>query len=316
MSTSKLNRSTVSSAFFQGLEADPTRPWVDAIARRAPSDTKAEVYAMLGAVPRKQERNGDVPVTQATAYDFEIRNKEWESALEISRADAERDQTGMWDTRVGEMGTSYSVEDWEYLVTLMNAGESTTAYDEQNFFSATHSLGKSGTQINLLTNTQVASLDITTATAPTPEEFARSIVDVIGYMHGYRDSSGRLMNRNARSFMVVCNTVMAGSGLIAATANNLQSGQTNYVTGIQQAGYNIQVVADADWSDADAFGVFRTDSPSRKPFIVQEEVPVDTEVFGPGSEYYRLNHKALVTAYSRGNYGVGEPLSAAKATFS
>src|SRR5690606_6427752 len=112
---------------------------------------------------------------------------------------------------------------------LVNGGEASAnlGYNGQPLFSASHVSGNSGTQTNLLTESEVSTLNVGTAASPTPEEAAEALMDVLGYMQSYLDYEGQPLQEDARGFLVVCKPKMSGKLRTAIKANNLAGGENS-----------------------------------------------------------------------------------------
>jgi hypothetical protein len=119
---------------------------------------------------------------------------------------------------------------------------------------------------------------------------------------GFRDDQGEPMNENARSFLVMVPTPFWKAAIAAVGAQSLAQGATNIITTAEGFGFQVQVNPRLSWTDR--LAVFRMDG-NVKPFIRQEEVPVEVSAIAEGSELEfneRVHHYGL---YASGNVGYG-----------
>lgn len=293
--------------------------WLDRLCSRFTSNSASEDYAWLGTPGGMSEVKGEKHGEELPEYHLTIRNKEYQGGIEFRRSDIERDKTGnIAMTRTREFAARCVNHEVELISSLMLAGDGHTlgyAYDGQNFFSASHSSHKSGTQKNLLTKTTVGALQVATAAAPTSTEAVKAILGVIAHMLTIKDDQGKLMNSNAREFFVMTSPVL-WQWLVPATVNTtINGGDTNTIVSLRADGFNISVGANGLLDYTTEFDVYRTDAPL-KPYAIQEEVPLEFNILGEGSEHWKLNNAMLGTAYKRGNVGYARWEYAAHATLS
>lgn len=293
--------------------------WLDKLCSRFDSDSASENYAWLGTPGGLSEKKGEKSAEEIPEYNLTIRNKEFDGGITFRRQDIERDKTGHISmTRTREFGGRVANHDVELVSSLIAAGNGHTlgyAYDGQNFFSASHSSHKSGTQKNLLTKTTVGSLQVTTATAPTSTEAVKAILGVIAHMLNIKDDQGKLMNSNARQFMVMTSPALWQYMVPAIVNATINQGDTNTIASLSQDGFDISIVANGLLSYTAEFDVYRTDAPL-KPYAIQEEVPLEFNILDENSEHYKLNNTIVGNAYTRKNVGYARWEYAAHSTLS
>jgi len=292
---------------------------IDRISIEFSSDEEVEDYAWLGTPPGFEEHKGERHVEKLREYFYQIRNKEYDAGLSIPRKLIERDKTSQVDSLVNDFAVRTGGHWTELLSTLILAGTGSTlgnCYDGQYYFDDDHSEGASGTQKNLLTATEVSALNVTTATKPTPVEAAKAILGVIGYMMGYLDDHGKPMNSTAMEFLVMTSPVLWQFLAPGAYNRLVSSGESNPLVAVTESeGFKISIVANPLLTYTTQFVTFRTDAPL-KPLIRQNEVDVDLQVIGEGSEHWKLHHEMLVMAYARRAVGFGRWQYAAHSTLS
>lgn len=319
MSISLLNRSRIRAEFAALLDVGDLSSRISQLCIETNSESPSELYGFTGAVPKPAKRLGPQGFARLVGRRIQVDNVRWQSGVEIDIDDYRRDQTGSVRAKLGELAESFGVFKWEQIVDIMNNGNSSSylAYDGQNFYSASHSLGDSGTLSNLLTTSDLpVALNVADTADITPEEMVIAIMGVIGKFQGFKDDKGRAMNRTARKFLVTVPTAMWYPAATAMSANNLQSGKTNQLLAIRQGGYEIDVVAEPELTSSTSFFVHRLDGMSRKPFICQTEVPVELTTLDENSEYSALNDAVAMKGAWVGGFAPGEPLYSIRATVS
>lgn len=316
MSASLLNRSQVNGAFAEQFVLTTQRMHIDDLAMRTVSNAASERYGWLSAVPGMVEQFDPRTVRQLRGKMLDVSNKDFGNAVELLVKDMRRDQSGTVEIRMRELAEAAVVHPWEMIVDLIKQGDTTalgSAYDGSTYFATSHSDGDSSVN-NDVTASEVPALNVSSATAPTPEEAVDAILGVIGHMHTFQNDAGRYVNENARRFGVVYKpTGGFHAAMVAAVkANNLASGETNVI-----AASDYQIVPipapQLDWTAE--FSVHRLDGPT-KGFIVQEEVAPELTLWDENSDYYKDNKAFKVGVGWEGNTAYGQYLNACKALFS
>ncbi len=290
-----LTSRAIMGRFFRRLEEFADAAWWTKLAMRFSSNQESETYKWLGMVPQVREWVGGRKVQPLRSSGVTIVNKVWESTIRIDADEQRRDKTGQIMVRINELARRVATHPNSLLTTLIANGESTAAYDGQFFFDTDHSEGDSGTQSNDIT------YDVATPTVPTDTEMYEAIVKGIAQMIGFKDDTGEPMNESARDFMVMVPTSFLSSTLIALSSNNIDS------TGNPLASsdpFKVDWVANPRLTWTDKFAVFRTDGESR-PFIFQEELPVQVQILAEGSELEvnENQHQYGVKAIHEAGYG-------------
>lgn len=292
---------------------------IDRISVEFGSDEEVEDYAWLGTPPGFSEHKGERHVEKLREYFYQIRNREYDAGLSIPRKLIERDKTSQVDLLINDFAARIGGHWTELLSALILAGTGSTlgtCYNDQYFFDDDHSEGASGTQKNLITATEVTALGVTTATKPTPVEAAKAILGVIGYMMGYLDDHGKPMNSTALEFLVMTSPILWQFLAPGAYNRLVSSGETNPLVAVMENdGFRINIVANPLLTYTTQFVTFRTDAPL-KPLIRQNEVDVDLEIIGEGTDHWKKEHEMLVMAYARRAVGFGRWQYASHSTFS
>ncbi|MCE5185087.1 MAG: Mu-like prophage major head subunit gpT family protein [Planctomycetaceae bacterium] len=318
-----LTMRSVIARFFNRLEAYLGKGYVNMISMYFESDQPYEDYYWLGATPAVREWKGERLAKGLREAGLRIENKEFEDTLKFKRRDFMRDKSGQTLIRIDELAMR-AAEHWSILLSaLIAAGTGSTlgvCYDGQYFFDTDHAEGSSGIQKNLLTNAEVAQLDVTTATAPTASEVVDALMGVIAYMLTYKDDQGQLCNAGAHKFLVQTTPYLMGPFAKALGSQFVSTGASvvdNVLGNLKIDGESFEIGLSINprltWTTQ--FAVFRTDA-ATKPFIRQEEQGVNAQALGEGSEHAFKNKEYLFGIDFARNVGYGMWQQAALATFS
>ncbi len=300
---------------LQRLESYKGQEWVSLCSMLMESDQESETYRWLGMAPALAEYKGQRMAKGARDFSITIRNREYENSLKFKTKVIRRMKSKALDILISGLAERFPEHIGYLLSTLLLAGESTTCYDGQYFFSASHLEGDSGTQKNLLTDTTVLKLSVVLETVPTAAEFVDAILGVVAHMMGIKDDQGKPMNSGAREFLVTVPLALMGPAAAALSNPVINTGTgaiTNTLTNLGGFKFGLAVNPLLTWTKD--FLVTRTDS-AAKPLIVQEEEGLRVTVLGPGSEYEKVKKSQMFGTDWDGYVGPGFWQYMAKATF-
>lgn len=271
---SGLSSKAVVGRFYRRLEEFAQQTWWTKLAMHFASTQESETYRWLGMVPQVREWKGGRKIRPLRSAGATIVNKTWESTVRIDADEQRRDKTGQIMVRINELARRVAMHPNKLLSTLIQNGAATVGYDGQFFFDTDHSEGDSGVQSNSIT------VDIGTPSSPTDAQMYDGIVRGISQLLTLRDDHGEPLNEGARSFLV-----MAPMGLLPATLAAVSSKLLNDTSNplVEGGPFKLDWVANPRLNWTDRFAVFRTDGDAR-PFIFQEELPVQMQVLAEGSE--------------------------------
>ena len=316
-----LSSPAIIGSFYEQLDAEWAKSWASGLGWLNPSNQETETYNWLSDVPKFRQWIGGRAANQLKTRTYSIINKTWEQTLQFNVEDIRRDKTGQVDVRIGELAQAGAAF-WEDLVsTLILNGGATNCYDSQYSFDTDHpvqeSTTSSTTATNAITASQVSALNISTATAPTPDEAAKAIQGIVGYFHTYKGDQGHKLNANARNFTLMVGTIDLWAPIMTALSQtNLTSGASNPISGLKSAGYNLNCILNPDLSaKTTEIYAFRTDA-KLKPFILQEELATEVKVIGAGSELEFQSNVHQFGTKRIGNAGYGLWQYAIQATLS
>jgi len=290
-----LTSRAVVGRFYRRLEEYAKTAWWTRLAMHFASNQEAETYRWLGMVPQVREWVGGRRVKPLRSQGVTIVNKTWESTIRVDADERRRDKTGQIIVRVNEMARRVATHPNKLLTTLMLEGESAAGYDGQYFFDTDHDEGDSGTQSNDI------GAGATTPSAPTDAEMYEAIVSGLGQVMTFKDDQGEPMNETAREFLVMVPMSFLSSTLIALSGQIVDSSSNPLASGKP---FRVEWVTNPRLTWTDRFAIFRTDGSSR-PFIFQEELPVQVQVLAEGSELEvnENQHQYGVKAIHAAGYG-------------
>lgn len=270
--------------------------WVSRYAMKITSKQETESYGWLGMVPAMREWIGGRDPKKLREFTYSISNKDYEATLEILTKELRRDASGQIKIRIAELARRCLSHPTKLLSTKIIDGESVACYDGQYFFDTDHSEGSSGTQDNDRTGAAA------TGTTPTVQEMRDAIMVCIQAILGFKDDQGEPMNEGARNFEVMVPTLYWGVAQSAVGLQVLGGGEVNILPSL--AGFKIDVIPNARLTWTDKFAVFRTDGDT-KPFILQEEVPLNVSAVAEGSQLEFTDRKHWYGVDWSGNVDFG-----------
>jgi phage major head subunit gpT-like protein len=281
--------------FYRRLEEFAEAAWWTRLAMRFASNQESETYRWLGMVPQVREWVGGRQVRPLHAQGITIVNKVWETTIRVDADEQRRDKAGQIMVRVNEMARRVATHPNKLLTELIANGESGTAYDGANFFSTSHSEGDSGTQSNSISH------DATTPSSPSDTEMYAGIVKGIAQIIGFKDDQAEPMNESARGFLAMVPMSFLSSTLVALSSQTVDASSNPLAT---PGPFKVDWVANPRLTWTDKFALFRTDGEAR-PFIFQEELPVQVQILAEGSELEvnENQHQYGVKAIHEAGYG-------------
>jgi phage major head subunit gpT-like protein len=270
--------------------------YVNRLAMRMGSSQEIETYAWLGMAPKMREWVGGRQPKGLREQSFQITNKDYEATLEILTKDLRREKFGQIQVRISELARRTLTHPASLITTLLINGESGLSYDGEYFYDTDHAEGDSGTQDNDLT------FAAATGTTPTVLEMRDAVMAAIQAILGFKDDQGEPMNEDARTFEVMVPTALWAVAASALALPTLVQGETNILKNLP--GFSITPVVNARLTDATKFYVHRIDADT-KPFILQEEVPLNVAAIAEGSELEFKEKKHWYGVDWAGNVGYG-----------
>jgi len=277
MGAKGLGSRAIIGEFYARLEQNVGAEWVSKLSPPIPfkSDQESETYKWLGMTPAMREWIGGRLAKGFRENGITVVNKKFEATLEVLLDEIRRDKTGQVMTRVREMADRANAH-WASLIsTLILNGATGVCYDGDYFYGDAHAEGDSGTQDNNI------SVDVTVTTAPTAAEMQTCIFAAIAAIVGFKDDKAEPMNENAIEFLVMVAPSLYPVAAAACKDFILTTGLPNIITA---TGFRVQPVTNVRLATlTTSLDVFRSDG-EVKPFIRQEELPIEMSAVAEGSE--------------------------------
>lgn len=150
---------TYRALFFQGLEKSKSQlgALADQFFMTVPSSGQKENYNWIGDIPTLEEWRDARPHQRLRVTGYEIENKDYATGIEVHANDLDDDRLGLIQPRINSLVDAVQLHKFTQFKSLLEAGVSTACYDGQNFFSASHSEGSSGSQSNYMTSSATLS---------------------------------------------------------------------------------------------------------------------------------------------------------------
>lgn len=127
-------------ATFQNAFDQAPSDW-QKIAMVVPSTGKENDYSWLSRFPKMREWIGDKVVKALAAFNYTIRNKDWEATVEVERNDIEDDQIMGYALQAKGAGQSAAELPADIVFALLSKGFTNLCYDGQPFFDTDHLSG-------------------------------------------------------------------------------------------------------------------------------------------------------------------------------
>jgi phage major head subunit gpT-like protein len=290
-----LTSRAVVGRFYRRLEEYAKAAWWTRLALHFTSNQEAETYRWLGMVPQVRQWVGGRQIKPLRSQGMTIVNKTWEATIRVDADEQRRDKTGQIMVRINELARRVAAHPNKLLTTLLIGAESALAYDGHPFFATDHAEGAAPAQSNSVT------LDAATPAAPTDTEMHEAIVKGIAQILACVDDQGEPLNESAREFLVMVPLGFLSPTLVALAGNTIDATTNPLATGDP---FRVTWIANPRLTWTDRFAIFRTDG-STRPFIFQEELPVQVQVLAEGSELEvnENQHQYGVKAIHEAGYG-------------
>lgn len=264
------------------------------------STTNQETYSFPGFVPEPRLFLNSRQFRGMRDFTFNLENFEYELSMIINRKHWEDDQTGLINARMSEMAEVWGTfKDSLFTTHLANGNVAgSTGWDGVVFHGDSRTIGDSGTIDNNISHAAATGTTLTTAEWITMATAAREA------LLGFNDDTGRPFNVQAISNLrFICHPDQFGTGMEAMKATLIGGGNTNVlgpalINGIDELPY--MASADSDEIFVSALGS------SRKPFIMQERMPLEVIMLTDANNV-ALHNGVLVLTRERFRLGYGEP---------
>jgi hypothetical protein len=307
MSARGLSSRAIIGSYYARLEQGAAG-WVEALSMYFKSDQPSEEYKWLGMSPAMRQWVGGRLAKGLREMGVIIPNLPFEATLEVLVDEMRRDKTGQVLVRINDLADRTNSHYAKLMSGLIIAAESTVCYDGQFYFDTDHQEADSPTQSNKIQfslatdGAAIPSAERGTTTKPGPGIMELAMLKGVETMLGFKDDQGEPMNENAAQFTAMFPISYTSAALAATTSVTLGAGRTN--TLVAQKSFGINPIANPRLPWTDKLAIFRNDG-NVKPFIRQEEVPVEMSAIAEGSELEFKERKHQYGVYASRNVGYG-----------
>ncbi|WP_372404952.1 Mu-like prophage major head subunit gpT family protein [Acinetobacter piscicola] len=132
-----LNLSTI----FNKALTNTTTEWQQ-IAMEVPSNGRYTDHRWLGSFPAMKEWIGKKNIKKLDDYEYVVKNKGYESTIEVLRDDIEDDQLGIYAIQAQNAGDAAKKHPDQLVFTAVNNAFKDKCFDGQPFYSDKHKVGK------------------------------------------------------------------------------------------------------------------------------------------------------------------------------
>lgn len=280
------------AAFNKAFSAPARKPIWEKIATLVPSTTKENDYAWIGAFPRLKEWLGDKSVKNLSAYEYSLKNRDFEATVAVKRNDVEDDNLGAYGVQAQDIGDSAAIWPDTLVTELLNSGEAAKCYDGKAFFAANHpGVDKDGKK-TLYANKGTEKLDASTLAGALAGFGAAKTK-----MAAFRDDAGKLLG--IRPTVLVVPTALEDTANLLMNSDKLDDGKPNPYKGAAE----VVVVPELD----DPAAWYLMDCSRRlKPLIFQQrKKPVFVKQTSEESDAVFSRAEFLYGCEARGAAGFG-----------
>lgn len=252
---------------------EASTPFYPTLAMTVQSDTDSEDYDWLGSFPGMREWLGDRKFHQLSSASFTIRNRTWESSIQLPKQKIDDGKTGYFDNLADGLAREASYHPDELLLEVIAAGETTEAFDGQYFFDTDHSWGDSGTQSNDVTYTSSTPAD------PTEEQVRGAVQAAIVAMMGFKRDNGKpyMRPRIEKPDGIVCVIPLKYFAAFDKAFNQVVIAESN--AGVTNYNFVRPTIIPLASMTENKFYTFHVNDPL-KPFVFQDRQPLGFDTKG------------------------------------
>ena len=237
------------TTFNKAFDSAPST-W-EKIAMRVPSATTYNDYKWLSNFPRMRKWIGEKRVKALEAYQYIIKNDDWEATVEVDRNDIEDDTLGIYEPQAKGAGFSAKQLPDEIVSDLVNGVFTLKCFDGQYMCDTDHQVAGAS-----VSNKGVAALSIATlALAQASYGAARTA------MRKFKDDEGRPLG--VRPNVLLVPPALEDTAMALMNVDRLEDGKPNPYKG------SAEVVV-SDWLTSDTAWFLLDTTKAVKPFIYQE----------------------------------------------
>jgi hypothetical protein len=258
-------------------------------------ETLTTLIPGLLAVPNLKAYTGTRQLVTPSNFSLSLVSSPYESSVVYPLDNFRADYLGVFENNVRDLARKgrFHFNNVAASVITTNA----TCADGVALFATTHPyvdpVSGALTQKNIVTSTDIPSLNVAVVAAPTDVEMSKIIVDLFAWMISLKDSVGDTVNGDMRSVTLLTGDIAKFSAIMKAIqANNyvLSDKSDNPVAGLAAAGVVFKCSYVPQLSGASIY-MLRNDGFVKG--IILGEVITELIALGPGTEYAKQNRQVL-----------------------
>ncbi|EOY1433859.1 Mu-like prophage major head subunit gpT family protein [Yersinia enterocolitica] len=273
-------------ATFQKAFSQAPSDW-QKVAMVVTSTGKENDYSWLSRFPKMREWIGDKAVKALEAFNYTIRNKDFEATIEVDRNDIEDDQLLGYAQQAAAAGQSAAELPSDIVFALLSNGFVNLCYDGQPFFDTDHAVR--GVSVSNKSTKKLAYQ--TLAQAKGSYGLARST------LRNMKDEEGASLKIQPN--LLIVPPALEDDANYLMTADRFPDNTPNIYKGTAEVLVVPELKTDTEWFLVDA-------KQSMKPLIYQQrKKPTFVEQTTEESPDVFMRKKFLFGAEARGNGGYG-----------
>lgn len=260
------------------------------------SDKADEKHVWLGSPPIPTEFKGTYDEEAFNEFSLTLTNEEYILAYTIDLNTLERESEGQIQRRIQDTAEAYAtLKDSQLADLLANGGTSTDTFDGVAFFGDARTYGLGTIDNNLTVN-------VDTPTAPDAPDIRLAMIENVRALREMPDDKGRVgFTASAMTQLRMIVPAEHEAGAVEAAESTIVSNSSNpWMEGL----FAVDVLPYL--TTATTHYLSAVGSPSKKPFIHQQETPLSVTAFTDQLELKR-NHGLRVIAREKYKIGYGHP---------
>lgn len=259
------------------------------VAMLVPSTTSENDYSWLSNFPKMREWIGEKVVKSLAAFNYTVKNKDFEATVEVDRNDIEDDNLGIYGPQAQMAGVSAAELPDDLVFKLLAAGFTTKCYDGQYFIDTDHPVKQEDGTIASVSNKGTKALSVASLADANAGLGAADVA-----LLSMKDDEGRSLNITGNLLVVAPGAKLTAQTLL--TTDRLEDGKPNPYKGAYELHVETRL-------SGQAWFLMDTTKPI-KPIIYQErKKPVFVQQTGMDAEDVFMKKKFKFGAEARANVG-------------
>lgn len=267
---------TIFTSALMGAQSNATK-----LAMHRTSGTRSEVYAAMSLIPRMREWVGERQFHSLASRTYELKNREFELSVKVSRNDIEDDQLGVYTETLMMMGFQTGRLVPDLIIEALKAGGAATSkcLDGASFFSNAH------------------PIDPDTGTGSQSNSYSLALSDT--NYDAVRTGMGKLQGADSRSLLIrpthlIVPPALETTAKKIVVATELAGAGTNVQAGTTEILVLQELTSDTEWYLADLSKPFKpfVSQMRRAPALSRSDTPGAPSVFRRSEFEYGTDARA------------------------